>query len=113
MFGWLAKMLVESPIQGSSCSCCASKKKQLEEMQQALEHGDIPTLDENVNSTQIPLNFSSGRFSAQYDSVGNCRCKEYTSKILGELDNNYPHIVDEDDSSEHNCGCNGGCGRPK
>lgn len=102
MFGWLAKLLVESPIQGSGCSCCAGKKKQLEEMQKALGHDDfIPQEETNKQ------NFNSGHFSAQYSNDGTCKCHEYTSIILGELNNDYPKVVTDssDDEQTHHCGC--------
>lgn len=81
MFGWLAKMLIKTPVQGSGCACCESKKRRLEKMQQALESGELETVE---NSGVI---FNSGGYSAQCDTSGNCQAQEYHAKILGDLSN--------------------------
>lgn len=60
MFGWLAKMLVTAPVQGSSCSCCESKKKELEHMQQVIGNGGSEEVSE------MPQNFSSGSYHGEY-----------------------------------------------
>ena len=65
MFGWLAKLLVTSPVQGSSCACCEGNKKRLEKMQQALAEG-IPSEETQEGKKE----FSSGRFSAHINSDG-------------------------------------------
>lgn len=43
MFGWLADLLIKTPVQGSGCSCCEAKKEQLKQMQKQI-------LDENITS---------------------------------------------------------------
>ena len=46
MFGWLADLLVKSPVVGSSCPCCEGQKVRLKKMQKAVLSGDIETSDE-------------------------------------------------------------------
>ncbi len=47
MFGWLADLLVKSPVVGSSCPCCEGQKERLKKMQKAVLSGEIETSDEN------------------------------------------------------------------
>lgn len=67
MFGWLAKMLISGPVQGSSCSCCEGKKKELRRMQQVIENGEIP-----VSETE-EQHFCSGSYQAECSLNGSCR----------------------------------------
>ena len=47
MFGWLANLLLKSPVVGSSCPCCEGQKEQLKKMQKALLTGQIDEEEEN------------------------------------------------------------------
>ena len=76
MFGWLAKMLVTSPIQGSGCSCCEGKKKKLEQMQQAIAEGEAP----QCTSCESKMTFSSGSFSAHVGADGKGEFAYYPAK---------------------------------
>ena len=98
MFGWLAKMLISTPIQGSGCACCEGKKKRLEKMQEAIAEGRI--LDEPVTESG-KLSFSSGSFSAHFNSDGSGEF-EYYAKIQAE---NSCHCGGGD-----GCSCGGDCG---
>lgn len=51
MFGWLAKMLMQTPVQ-SSCSCCESKRERLEKMRQQIEKGKVDE-DDQQNADDI------------------------------------------------------------
>lgn len=97
MFGWLAKMLIKTPVVGSSCACCESKKERLKKMQQAIETGEIE-IDEAED-----LNFSSGSYSAKCSGDGTCRSQEYHAKILGDLSNG--GSVQEHSENCTDCGC--------
>jgi len=46
MFGWLADLLVKSPVVGSSCSCCERQKEQLKKMQKAVLSGEFEDFGE-------------------------------------------------------------------
>lgn len=41
MFGWLADMLLKSPVVGSGCPCCEGQKEQLKKMQKAILNNDL------------------------------------------------------------------------
>ncbi len=45
MFGWLADLLVKTPIQGSGCACCEAKKSRLQKMQREILSG---TMEDNM-----------------------------------------------------------------
>lgn len=36
MFGWLAKMLMATPVGPSGCACCEGKRRQLEKMRRQI-----------------------------------------------------------------------------
>lgn len=40
MFGWLAKMLMQTPVQ-NSCACCEGKRERLEKMRQQIAKGEV------------------------------------------------------------------------
>ena len=50
MFGWLADLLIKTPIAGSGCACCEAKKEQLKQMQKAILDGDLNTENKKENS---------------------------------------------------------------
>lgn len=52
MFGWLANLLIKTPVQGT-CSCCEGKKKQLQKMQQVILGEEV---DENLFSNEETAN---------------------------------------------------------
>lgn len=108
MFGWLAKMLIKTPVLGSGCAICESKKQHLEKMKQAIETGDL------AEESPEAMSFSSGGYTAQCDAFGRCCAQEYHAKILGDLSNGdsaqeraeHCHEWAEKDCCGKNCGCN-------
>ena len=36
MFGWLAKMLLQTPVSSSGCACCEAKREHLEKMRKEI-----------------------------------------------------------------------------
>lgn len=56
MFGWLAKMLLKTPVASSGCACCEAKREHLEKMRKKLTGED----DAESISPKIPESFSSG-----------------------------------------------------
>ena len=77
MFGWLAKMLLKTPVQGSGCACCEGKRQRLEKMRQEIENGE-----DEPPETASGLSFSSGTYSEYCRLDGGCS-QEYHAKILG------------------------------
>lgn len=47
MFGWLANLLLKSPVVGSGCPCCEEQKEQLKKMQKAVLFGQIDEKEKN------------------------------------------------------------------
>lgn len=47
MFGWLANLLVKSPVVGSNCPCCEGQKERLKEMQKAILSGELENAEES------------------------------------------------------------------
>lgn len=70
MFGWLAKMLMQTPVQ-NSCACCEGKRERLEKMRKQIVKGEIDT--ENQQSTD--------------DVIICCDTPEheYTGKVFGYM----------------------------
>lgn len=81
MFGWLAKMLISGPVQGSSCSCCEGKKKELERMQQIIENDGVMPGEEEQQQ------FCSGSYQAEC-SHGKCREKYFGKEENGNCSGN-------------------------
>ena len=81
MFGWLTKMLLKTPVQGSGCACCEGKRQRLEKMRQEIENGEIEPPE-----TASGLSFSSGTYSEYCRPDGGCS-HEYHAKILENLSN--------------------------
>lgn len=102
MFGWLAKLLMTSPIAGSGCACCEGKKKRLEKMQEAIANGGI---EEEVHP-EAKLCFSSGAFSARINSDGSGEVR-YAPK-LSQKCNCGPDCQCGDDEECH-CGKGDDC----
>ena len=74
MFGWLAKMLLQTPVQSSGCASCEGKRQKLEKMRQEIERGEL-------DAPQIApgQSFSSGTYSAQCSTNG-CCSQEYRAE---------------------------------
>lgn len=102
MFGWLAKMLMQTPVQ-NSCSCCEGKRERLEKMRRQIENGKI--------DDETPQNCN--------DVILNCDTPEhdYTGKILGSMFVSPYHVTvngqpQQDESDENSsCDCKGCCGK--
>lgn len=103
MFGWLAKMLLQTPVQ-NSCSCCEGKREKLEKMRREIENGKIEDA-----SPQMPE-----------DIILNCDTPEheYVGKVLGymlsgpyqiKVDGQLPTDVSLSDNP--NSGCRGKCNK--
>ncbi len=100
MFGWLAKMLLQTPVQ-NSCSCCEGKRERLEKMRQQIEKGEVD--EENPQDCS--------------DVILNCDTPEhdYTGKILGSMFVSPYHVTvngqPQSDASagENSCNCGGKC----
>ena len=104
MFGWLAKMLLQTPVQ-NSCSCCEGKRERLEKMRRQIEQGKIE--EENP---QMPD-----------DVILNCDSPEheYSGKILGSMFSSPYNVTingrsqseNHDEDASCNCGddCCGKC----
>lgn len=97
MFGWLAKLLISGPIQGSGCACCEGKKKRLEKMQQAIAEGEIP---DSFQPESRKLSFSSGSFSARLNADGSGDVEYYAKNTAEEVC----------DCGGQSCSCGGDCG---
>ncbi len=97
MFGWLAKLLISGPIQGSGCACCEGKKKRLEKMQQAIAEGEIPA---SFQPESRKLSFSSGSFSARLNADGSGDVEYYAKNTVEEVC----------DCGGQGCSCGGDCG---
>ena len=95
MFGWLAKLLISGPIQGSGCACCEGKKKRLEKMQQAIAEGEIP---DSMQAESGKLSFSSGSFSARLNADGS-----------GEFEYYAKNTAEETCNCGDGCSCGGSC----
>ena len=52
MFGWLADLIVKTPVQGG-CSCCEGRKKELQRMQKAIIGAED---EENLSSDEEAAN---------------------------------------------------------
>lgn len=50
MFGWLADLLIKTPIQGSGCACCEAKKSRLQKMQREILSGAFE--DDGASNTE-------------------------------------------------------------
>lgn len=74
MFGWLAKMLVTTPVQGSSCACCESKKKELERMQHVIGNGGV-----EEEQKALPVILGTSSYYAEYKN-GRCYLERYGAK---------------------------------
>jgi len=61
MFGWLAKMMLKTPVMSSGCACCEGKRQQLEKMRQEIEIGNIEVSD---GCNYEGVSFCSGTYSA-------------------------------------------------
>ena len=57
MLGWLAKMMLKTPVMSSGCACCENKRQRLEKMRQEIEAGEIESTDSNNYNG---VNFCSG-----------------------------------------------------
>lgn len=104
MFGWLANMLVNTPVQGSGCGCCEAKKKELEKMQQALGCG----MPEEESLAEVPTTFSSGSFRAHCAGNGESSTAEYYVKPQKESDECSGNCRCGNGGA--NCDGKGGCG---
>ena len=61
MFGWLAKMMLKTPVMSSGCACCEGKRQRLEKMRQEIEAGEIESA---ANNDYEGMSFCSGTYSA-------------------------------------------------
>ncbi len=83
MFGWLADLIVKTPVQGG-CSCCEGRKKELQRMQKAIigaETDDELSPDEETanhccgchehseteHKCECKNHYESGHYSCRYD----------------------------------------------
>ena len=89
MFGWLAKMLLQTPVQ-NSCACCEGKRERLEKMRQQIEKGELD--DENLQSPE--------------DVIIRCDTPEheYAGKVLGYMVSG-PYSIQSDAQSEMPTDC--------
>lgn len=87
MFGWLAKMLMQTPVASSGCACCEGKRERLEQMRRELA-GE--THEKDVSQSQFPQHFSSGSYRVEVQQDGSFQVEIYTKPV------------------EKECGC--GCG---
>ena len=65
MFGWLARMMLKTPVMTSGCACCEGKRQRLEKMRKELENGDIENC---ANNDYTGMNFCSGTHSVSIKS---------------------------------------------
>lgn len=73
MFGWLAKMLMQTPVASSGCACCEAKREKLEKIRQQLTGEDTGSRAES--NAAFPQSFSSGSFHAEIKSDGTSRAE--------------------------------------
>ena len=64
MFGWLAKMMLKTPVMSSGCACCEGKRQRLEKMRQEIEIGEI---DSSVSNDYEGMNYCSGTYSVHLE----------------------------------------------
>lgn len=72
MFGWLAKLLVSSPVVGSGCSCCEGKKENLRRMQEAIAEGisENPTEIQNKCACSTAGACDCNREQTPHEEIG-------------------------------------------
>lgn len=94
MFGWLAKMLMQTPVASSGCACCEAKREKLEKIRQELTGENQEAEETRV----LPQSFRSGSYYAELKSDGTGR-----SEIRTIAEN------PEDCVCDGNCDGDGGC----
>ena len=62
MFGWLAKMMLNTPVMSSGCACCEAKRQSLEKMRQEIKGGE---LEVSPHYDYEGMSFCSGSYSEQ------------------------------------------------
>lgn len=90
MFGWLAKMLMQTPVVGSGCACCEAKREKMEAMRKELIGETVSEVTEE--SVIFPQSFRSGSYHAELKSDGSSKAEVLPAK------------------KSHDCDCGGGCG---
>ena len=74
MFGWLANLLIKSPVVGSGCPYCEGQKEQLKQMQKAVLNGESDDYTESSD-------------------CGNCRCNR-SEKQESEMKMTYHYHIE-------------------
>lgn len=110
MFGWLTKMLLQTPVQ-NSCSCCEGKREKLEKMRREIENGTIETANPQMPDDVI-LNCDTPEHEYTGKVLGYMISGPYQIKVDGQLPTDVS-LSDERDScccgeNENNC-----CGKCK
>ncbi|MGN0913818.1 MAG: hypothetical protein ACI4OW_02870 [Alphaproteobacteria bacterium] len=75
MFGWLADLIVKTPVQGG-CSCCEGRKKELQRMQKAIIGAED---EENLSSDEEAANHCCCRHECG-KTEHECECKNHHEK---------------------------------
>ena len=102
MFGWLVKMLLQTPVQSSGCACCEGKRQRLEKMRR-----EIVSEETDGAETPLSLSFSSGTYSEHCGHDGCCSGK-YHAKISENADSG--DFVQEQATHCCSCGSDSECG---
>lgn len=71
MFKWLAKLLMNTPVQPSGCSCCEAKREHMEKLRRKIMYGE-----------EIPEPES---YHQEVREISQCACQEYTAIVLGSI----------------------------
>lgn len=86
MFGWLANLIVKTPVQGT-CSCCEGRKKQLQKMQSVI-------IGDELNAALLP----------DEERADQCRCTHEQGEAEEQAERNDHH-------DDFHTSCSGGCQR--